>query len=188
MNKKSGIFLLMALVFFAVLPFVDADSPILWVGQFSQSNLDQWESKVFEGQTQYSIAEIEGKKVLKAVSTNSASGLIKKIRVDLKQYPYLNWSWRIENQIDGSFDETIKSGDDYAARIYVVVSGGFAFWNTRAVNYVWARHASKGKVWPNAFAGDAAMLMALQSSETPLSNWVTEKRNVRQDLKQLFGK
>jgi hypothetical protein len=190
MNRKSWawVFLSILLIFLILLPFLYADSPILWVGQFSQSNIDNWDSKEFESKTQYSLSKIEGKKALKAVSINTASGLIRKIRVDLEKYPYLNWSWRIENRIDGNFDETLKSGDDYAARIYVVVSGGFAFWNTVAVNYVWARHAQKGKIWPNAYAGKNAMITALRSLEAPISTWVTEKRNVKKDMNALFGR
>ena len=190
MNKKSLVwaFIFMVLIFFHILPISYADNHILWVGQFSQSNLDNWESKKFEGETQYSFSVIEGQKALKAVSINSASGLIRKIRVDLEKYPYLNWSWRIEHRINATFDETLKSGDDYAARIYVVVSGGLAFWNTSAVNYVWARHARKGRVWPNAFAGKNAMITAVRSLEAPISTWITEKRNVQKDMKDLFGR
>ncbi|MFH2058906.1 MAG: DUF3047 domain-containing protein [Pseudomonadota bacterium] len=190
MNRKLlfRVFIFMVWSSFFILPLLYADSPVLLVGQFSQSNLDNWESKKFEGETQYSLSVAEGKKALKAVSINSASGLIRKIRVDIEKYPYLNWSWRIENRIDGTFDETLKSGDDYAARIYVVVSGGLAFWNTRAVNYVWARHARKGDIWPNAFAGKNAMIIALRSWETPISTWMTEKRNIKKDMKNLFGR
>ncbi|MBU1343430.1 MAG: DUF3047 domain-containing protein [Proteobacteria bacterium] len=161
---------------------------IISVGEFSQNRLDQWLPKQFVNETQYSLAMVDKDRVLKAVSRNSASGLIKKIRVDLETHPFLNWRWRIGNRLTGIFDEKQKSGDDYAARIYVVVSGGIAIWNTRALNYVWAQNSPKGDTWPNAFAKSNAVMMALRSSEAPISVWQTEKRNIREDFKKLFGK
>jgi len=158
------------------------------VGEFSTQKLTGWFSKKFVSETEYSLVLVDGRVVLKAASRNSASGLIKKIRVDIKKYPFLNWRWRIENRLFGSFDEKQKSGDDYAARIYVIVDGGLAFWNTRALNYVWAKNSPKGDTWPNAFAKDNAIMTAVRSSETPVSAWYTEKRNIHEDFKNLFGK
>ncbi len=89
---------------------------------------------------------------------------------------------------DSTFDEKQKSGDDYAARIYIVVSGGIAFWNTIALNYVWSKNSAKGETWPNAFAQENAVMVALRSLEAPVSVWHREKRNIREDFKKLFGK
>lgn len=156
------------------------------VANFSKSSLEGWEDKVFKGTTSYQLIQLKDKKILMAESQDSASGLIKKIHVDLKKYPYLNWSWSIENRLDIK-NEKIKSGDDYAARIYVVVDGGILLWRTRAVNYVWASEASKGEIWQNAFAGKNSMMMALRSRQDKTSTWYSEKRNVYEDLKRLYG-
>jgi hypothetical protein len=132
------------------------------------------------------LSQIEGKQALLATSNDSASALFKKIHIDIRTYPFLNWSWRIENRLDTE-NESNKSGDDYAARIYVVLDGGIFLWRTRAVNYVWANQASKGEIWENAFAGKHAMMMALRNRHDQLSTWYAEKRNVYEDLKRLFG-
>jgi hypothetical protein len=124
--------------------------------------------------------------VLKAESTQNASGLFKEQHIDLYKTPYLNWSWRIDTRL-GNLNEQEKSGDDYAARVYVVIDGGWTFWNTKAINYVWASNTAKGEIWPNAFAGDHAMMIALRSVDDPLYTWQTEKRNILQDLQQLYG-
>jgi hypothetical protein len=124
--------------------------------------------------------------VLKAESKAAGSGLFKEQRIDLEKTPVLNWSWRIANRLSG-LNEQSKSGDDYAARIYVVVNGGLAFWQTKAINYVWAGNTAKDTVWPNAFAGKHAMMLALRGPEAPLNVWYSEKRNVKADLKKLFG-
>ena len=156
------------------------------VAVFSQSSREGWDDKVFAGTTSYQWHQLKGKNVLKAESQGSASGLIKKIHVDLRKYPYLNWSWRIENRLDTKNERT-KSGDDYAVRIYVVVDGGILFWRTRAVNYVWANEISKGEIWQNPFAGKNSIMMALRNGQDKTSTWYTEKRNVYADLKRLFG-
>ncbi len=122
-----------------------------------------------------------------AKSQNSASALIKKMYVDINKYPFLNWSWRIENRLVVE-NENDKSGDDYAARIYVVIDGGIFIWRTRAINYVWANRKSKGEIWENPFAGKNALMVALRNRQDKLSTWYAEKRNVYVDLKRLFGK
>ncbi|MFA6052688.1 MAG: DUF3047 domain-containing protein [Methylobacter sp.] len=158
----------------------------LMIGLFSSGTLDQWESKEFKGRTHYQLTDLAGITVLKAESDGSASGLFKEQRIDLQKTPIMNWSWRIENRL-GNINEQAKSGDDYAARVYVVVSGGLAFWRTRAIDYVWASTSPKGKIWPNAFAGNHAMMIALRSSADQTDIWYTEKRNILADLKQLVG-
>jgi hypothetical protein len=55
------------------------------------------------------------------------------------------------------------------------------------VNYVWANRSSKGEIWENAFAGKNAQMMALRNRQDKLSTWHSEKRNVYEDLKRLFG-
>jgi hypothetical protein len=156
----------------------------LKVSDFSASSLEGWEEKVFKGST--SLSQIEDKQVLLAESQNSASALIKKVHIDIRKYPFLNWIWRIENRLDIE-NEKNKSGDDYAVRIYVIIDGGIFVWRTRAVNYVWANQASKGEIWENAFGGKNALMMALRDRQDKLSTWYCEKRNVYEDLKMLFG-
>lgn len=164
----------------------EANVPSLAVSSFSQNKLEGWEEKEFAGRTSYRLTELDGRKVLLAESRQAASGLFRRMRVDLDQTPYLNWSWRVEQGMP-PLDERRKEGDDYAARIYVVVDGGLFFWKTIAVNYVWSSSQRAGSVWPNAFAGKNAMLMALRSSREGLGVWHTEKRNLREDFKALFG-
>lgn len=184
--KKHDIFLTGILVLSS--PVAGAEEVIekLMIGNFSAGSLAQWQSKAFKGQTQYQLENLGDTSALKAESNGSASGLYKEQRIDLRKTPVLNWRWRIENRL-GNLNEQSKSGDDYAARVYVVISGGMAFWRTRAINYVWASTSPKGKIWPNAFAGTHAMMIALRSSSDPAGTWCSEKRNILSDLKQQFG-
>ncbi len=160
-------------------------APIL-VGDFSHDTLAGWKEKKFSGNTRYQLVKQGDRIVLQAEADNSASGLFKEITVDLTTHPYLNWEWKIDQPLPPLVERT-KAGDDYAARIYVVVKGGLMFWKTRAINYVWASKEEKGSVWANAFVGKNAMLLAVRSAADKPGVWYREKRNVYEDLKEIFG-
>jgi len=154
----------------------------LMVGNFSGGDLEDWQSKSFQGMTRYRLVVQEGRQVLEAESQRAASGLVREIRVDLEKRPNLNWSWRVNNVLTG-IDERTKTGDDYPARVYVIVSGGIAFWRTRTLIYVWSSLQPTGSMWKNAYT-DNACVMALQSGKA--AGWVSERRNVRADLNRCF--
>jgi hypothetical protein len=187
LSGKIHIFYILALLSAAI--YAEETSEKLMIGHFSSGSLEHWEAKEFKGQTSYKLVDLSGTKVLKAESAGSASGLFYEQRIDLHKTPVLNWRWHIENRLGNDINEQAKSGDDYAARIYVVVSGGAAFWQTKAVNYVWSSTSSVGKVWPNAYAGvnGKLMMIALRSSTDQTGTWYSEKRNILTDLKQQFG-
>ena len=156
------------------------------IGDFGADGLSGWEEKSFSGKTEYQLVKEGSATVLKATSQAEASGLFKKKRIDLQQTPYLNWRWRVDRPLHALAEKT-KSGDDYGARIYVVIDGGLFFWKTKAINYVWASASPIGESWPNAFAGKSAMMLALRSATDKTATWYQEKRNVYADLKRFFG-
>jgi len=156
------------------------------VGLFSEGDLGGWEVKEYEGDVDYSIVEVDGKKVLRAKSSAAASGRIREMEVDLNKTPYLNWSWRVDNVMQG-LDERTKAGDDYPARVYLIFSGGMQVWKTRAVNYVWSSSQPVGTEWPSAYTKNN-MKIAVQSGKKKLGVWVEEKRNVADDFRRLFKK
>ncbi|MGA7829002.1 MAG: DUF3047 domain-containing protein [Geobacteraceae bacterium] len=156
----------------------------LVIAAFSQGDLSGWSKKIFKGETNYSIVQIAGRKVLRAVSNNAASGLVKKIDVDPSRYSILRWSWKIEHTLKQE-DATQKSGDDFAARVYVVFPR-VLFWKTRAINYVWTAHLPKGTVIPNAYTSNA-MVVAVESGDGKAGTWVNEERNIYDDYKRFFG-
>lgn len=153
------------------------------IGQFSAGDLQNWKVKSFAGDTRYQLVQKDGRRVLQADSKGTASGLYHELTVDLEHTPYLNWSWRVNNVLNG-VDERSKAGDDYPARVYVVVSGGIAFWKTRSVVYVWSSNQPVGSIWDNAFTSNVKTI-ALRSGNS--NNWFSEKRDVRADFKRLFG-
>lgn len=158
----------------------------VWVGPFSSGELKGWEATEIKAETRYEVVSLNGTKVLRAESSGSASGLVRKIRVDLERTPYLHWSWRIENTL-GAPNEQSKRGDDYPARLYVIARDGLAFWRTRALNYVWASATSQGKTWPSAFAGENVVMIAQRSGAKGIGLWHEEKRNIPEDFQHYFG-
>jgi len=130
-------FLIPVSLFFSLFAFASNDR--VDIGEFSKGSLSGWENQKFVGETSYTLTEDNGQKVLHANSVGSASGLGRKIKIDLTKTPYVNWSWKIERRLP-PLDERTKVGDE-----------------TRGT-------------------GDGT------------GTWVTEKRNVREDFKKLFGK
>jgi hypothetical protein len=154
------------------------------VGRFAAGDLSGWKARRFAGETRYGFDIVDGRQGLRATSDGTASGLYRVIEVDLTRTPYMEWSWRVGNVLDG-LDERTKGGDDYPARLYVVISGGLAFWRTRSLVYVWSSNQPVGSSWDNAFTGNARMI-ALRSGLADVGRWVREKRNLREDLRWAF--
>ncbi len=153
---------------------------------FSNGDLNGWEEKSFQGHTDYTLVNLDGETVLHARCDAAASVLYLERHIDLRQTPWLHWRWRV-NRTFTKVDERSKQGDDYPARVYVVVDGGLLPWRTLAVNYVWASREPKGSHWPNAYTGNAHMV-ALRSGSADTKHWEVETRNVRQDFKRFYGK
>jgi hypothetical protein len=156
----------------------------LTIGRFSAGDLSGWEEKAFKGKTEYRIVPDGGRTVLEAQSRGTASGLFRKAAVDPRKYPLLRWSWKVAGTIPQE-NARLKSGDDYAARVYVVFKKTF-FWQTRGIAYVWSANLPKGSSVPNAYTGNVVMVAA-ESGDAKAGTWVAEERNVLDDYRRLFG-
>ncbi len=106
------------------------------ITQLENNGIQRWAPKVFSGESIYAIGKHKGRLALQALSNKSASGLVLKQQVDLNKTPFISWSWLIENKLL-ELDERSKKGDDFAARIYLVIDGGLLIWKTKSLNYIW---------------------------------------------------
>ncbi len=147
--------------------------------------LTDWEKRVFNKHTDYSIIHEGDSVTLKAVTNNSASMLYKKLRVDLNTTPYLNWQWKI-NSTYNDINEQTRSGDDYPARIYIAIKSKNGSIYPRALTYVWSNHSEKLSHWKNPYS-DLVTMLAIESGNSLSKQWITEKRNLKQDLLNFFG-
>jgi hypothetical protein len=150
------------------------------------NGIQYWQAKVFSTETMYTLGNYKGRLALKALSNNSASGFVLKKRIDLTITPYLSWSWLAEKKLL-ALNERSKNGDDFVARIYLVIDGGFLFWKTESLNYVWSSNQDTGLIWDNAFAGSNVKMMSIRGKESKNGRWYQEKRNVYQDLIDALG-
>jgi len=183
------------------------------IGAFS--NLDPiqelpeaWEPLIFpkiKKHTVYKLIREDGRTIVKAQSQASASGLIRHLRIDSSQYPWLIWKWKIDHVLEKG-DLTNKKSDDYAARVYV----GFEFdsknagWWQRmlhktasvtagkklpgtSLTYIWANKAYQGAVVNNPYT-DQVKMIVLQSGNSMAEQWVQERRNLKADYVLAFGR
>ena len=186
-SKVARLFVLGGLLTLTIVGAGSATSNRVDIGEFSSGNSRGWESKSFVGNTDYSLMVDGQMTVLTASSNGTASGLGRQIKIDLRKTPYVNWSWKVDERV-GNENEKSKDGDDFAARLYVVKSGGALLWNTKALNYVWSENQNRGESWPNPYRPKNAIMVAARGIGDSSGKWVTEKRNVREDLKAAFGK
>lgn len=152
---------------------------------FSPDDIHSWPTRNFEGETEYRVIERQGTRLLQASARQQASAKYLEREIDLHETPYLHWCWQVSGIHEG-LDETRKSGDDYPARVYVARKTGLLPWQVESVNYVWASSQPAGSDWPNAFTS-RARLLALQSGEARVGEWVAEVRDIREDYQRLFG-
>ena len=156
----------------------------LHLGKFSDGDLTGWKDEIFKGKTIYTLIRKDGRSLLMAQSEKAASGLIMKVRISAREYPILRWSWKVEHTLKKE-DVLHKSGDDFAARIYVVFPKTF-FWQTRAINYVWAAGLPKGSSVPSPYTSKA-IIVAVESGDEKVGLWVSEERNYYEDYRKLFN-
>jgi len=168
---------------FISLPVVSQNN-IVSVGEFSKMGLSDWEQKTFGSETLYIIEGQAGSKYLYASANNSASAIYKKVKVDLSKTPYLNWSWKIDRPLP-ELNEQTKEGDDYSARVYVIVNRRLSPWNAKALNYIWSSNKPTISSWPNAFTNKTIMI-PLRTSLDANQEWMSEKVNVKVDFEEYF--
>ena len=163
---------------------VSAGADKISFGSFSSSGLEGWTTKSFKGETDYRIVEDDRQKVLQAKSQAAASGLVFETEYNPTEYPVLSWRWKIDHILSKG-DSRTKSGDDYAARIYVIFPHWF-FPKSKTLNYIWANRLPEGAIQPNAFTSNA-MMIAVESGDEKAGQWISVQRNIVDDYRRAFG-
>ena len=159
---------------------------------FTPKDISKWSVRYFLDKTHYSIVNSENETfddipsdgALLASSNGASSALFYKSKIDLSKTPWLSWSWKVE-QFPTINNERSKGGDDFAGRVYIVFNQGTVF-STKGVSYVWTQQAEKGDVWENPFAGEKMYMYSIETSEDT-GVWRNGQRNIREDLKAIFG-
>lgn len=186
-HLADGILLLAALCWLILVPLrvlamMPENAPS---GPFAKQNLEGWKERSFEGKTDYRLVEDQGVAVLQGHTQGQASVLYRENKVDVSSTPWLEWSWKVD-QVYTDIDERTREGDDFPARLYVVVQTGFLPWQTVAINYVWSSQQDIEEDWANPFT-DKAHMVVVQSGQEQAGEWVHERRNVVEDFRKYHG-
>lgn len=192
---------------------LQAESPArVGIGTFSAAAPDGpwpngWKPLTFPKipqHTTYRLVKDGDRVAVKAASQASSSGLTKEILIAPKEYPIIQWQWKVSNVLKGG-DVAKKEGDDYPARMYVTFQYdsqkvglfGKAKYEAAkliygqypplgAINYIWESRAPVGTAVPNPYT-DQVHMIVVESGSTKLNTWITEERNVYEDYKRAFG-
>ena len=204
------VLIVMGLLITPVIAMAESPSAIE-VGKFSswivgQPIPDGWKPLTFTKipkHTSYEVVEDGGVTIVKAVSEASASGLIKPVVIDPKEFPVVRWRWKVDNVLQHS-DVALKEGDDFPARLYITFAydpdkvsfskklkfkAGQALFGDipiAALNYIWETKTPVGTIVENAYT-DFAKMVIVESGTQKVGMWIDEERNIYEDYKKAFG-
>lgn len=181
------------------------------VTPFSSSALEQvppaWKPfriARFKKPTAYRMVPLEGAVALEAVADSSASGLSHEVSVDLHEFPWLAWKWKVP-AINPLANNSLAHVEDSPARVVVVFEGGrerlppaeqlnydLALAMTgnelpyATLMYIWENHLPEGAVIPHHFSTRVKMIVA-GSGHKDIGAWHEERVNLLEDYRRAFG-
>ena len=140
-----------------------------------------WELSEKSGKADLAVVKDEGVSAVRFRSAATSFSLQKKVKVALKEFPMLTWEWKVTAlPVGGDFRKS--ETDDQAAQLFI------AFSKTKAIVYVWSSTVQKGQMASTSPAPFMNVkVVVVQSGPEKLGKWVSERRNVYQDYKKLFG-
>ena len=169
-----------------------AQEGVFWVDKFSVGKgaggiPEGWTLEKKTGKPEIKVEQSGDNAFIHFRSNNSSFGLKKELKFELKDYPYLNWKWKITS-LPEKGDFLKKDTDDQAAQVYVIFPRFPAKLNTEFVGYLWESNPkNKGKEGESP-AWSKSKVIVLQAGPEKLNQWIQEKRNVYEDYKKLFKK
>ena len=179
----SKIFLKILLFSFFSISLANAEN--INVFDFTENEIQSLEVRKVRGadnKTEYLLGSNENGNYLKAVADNAASGLGKKVIIDLNSTPFINITWKIEKDLKG-INEKSKKGHDFAARVFVIKKTGATALSNRAINYVFSSNENIGDNWPSPYT-KKSIDNVLSTTNENFNEWVTVKANVKEDFKK----
>ena len=156
--------------------------------EFTEIELSELEVRKVRGadkKTEYSVGSNDNGNYLKAVADNAASGLGKKVNIDLNKTPIINITWKVEKDLEG-IKENTKKGHDFAARVFAIKKTGATPLSNRAINYVFSSNNEVGENFPSPYT-KKSIDNVLATTQKNLNEWVTVKANVKEDFKRFHN-
>ena len=160
-------------------------------------------------QNKLSLSKEEKRTVLRVKSLGSASGVLRRIDIDLKKFPVLVWRWKI-NRVVGMAIESRKDRNDSAARVRVIFGKAapkplkgppeiVKFFKSLGIqpggkeprgfkiDYIWGNNVLKGEVIDYPGSKNHKMVV-IESGNKRARRWAWEKRNLIEDFQAFFRK
>ena len=166
-----------------------------------------WQAQTFPRvprHTRYTVVRAGPGWVLRAESEGAASGLYRPLDLDPREYRILSWRWKVEGVLAGS-DPRRKSGDDFAARVYIAYRYDPAtatVWQRArygvyrllygqyppgvALASVWESRLPGGTVLESAYT-DRARIVVARSGAAEAGRWVSESHDIYSDFQRIIG-
>jgi DUF3047 family protein len=150
--------------------------PAEWKGQ-------QWGSPAYD----LTVAEDDGMRVLHLRSKNEGSTVSKDIKgkVNLKETPVLEWKWKMIALPKGG-NSCVKATDDQAGQLFVAWPRFPESVRSRIIGYVWDTTQPVGQICKSEKTGTVTYIV-VRSGSADVGKWITVRRNVRADFKQVYG-
>ena len=159
----------------------------IWLDSFDTPLEESWKNRNDSCAETYHIKQIEGQSYLSVETNGSDCFIIKPFKLDLVEYPYLNWKWKA-NKLPLDGDESEKSLCDVPASIAVVISRNRIF--PKSIKYTWSTTLEKGTLTKSPYAKWPARcdIRVLQSGPNDSGDWIHQKVNVLEDFKRFYKK
>jgi hypothetical protein len=150
---------------------------------------DGWQGGQTWGLPQYdmTIEENDGQRVVHLRSKIESSTVSKDIKgkIDLKETPILEWSWKAVTLPRGA-DSRKKNTDDQAAQLYVTWPRFPQAVRSQIIGYIWDTSAPAGSFVKSQKTGMVTYVV-VRSGPADLGKWLTERRNVADDYRKIYG-
>ena len=140
-----------------------------------------WGSPKYE----FEVVSESPARVLHLVSNGDSSTIIKEVKIDCKDYPVLQWRWKVIELPKGA-DSRKKATDDQAGQISVTFPRFPSAARSRIIDYVWDTTAPAGTIVKSQKSG-LVTYVVMRSGDADIGKWITETRNVCEDYKKIYG-
>ena len=160
-----------------------ADTPVGHKGVPPGWNKQSWGRPAYD----FTVTEDGRQRVLQLKSAGDSSNINKDIRgkVKLAETPVLEWSWKVTALPKGA-DARKGETDDEAGQIYVAWPRTPEALRSRIIGYIWDATAPVGSVIKSEKTGTVHYVV-MRSGPAELGKWITERRDVREDYKRIYG-
>ena len=173
----------LTIIIFSILIQQSLAAEIVKIFEFNDEEMITLKVRKLKGKTTYTLGSNDKGNYLKAESEGKASGLGKKVKINLIKTPFINITWKVEKDLTG-INEQSKKGHDYAARVFIIKKTGITALSNRAINYVFSSNNIIGKHWRSPFTKNSIDYV-LATTQDNLNEWVSVKANVKEHFKKL---